>query len=186
MSYAREVDAQRLLMGDALAAQQRLDHADANPASVPGDFNWHGFAEGAAANAQRAVALSDADAWAAISVRAYERLAAPASDAATRSFELSAMHLRAWMIRSHGASHGHPVRDVQRLVDWFRRNIPMPLEQAELEASQLRALPAERLSEHIDRMRTLRALKNRIGVFRTLDEPPDEVRPWVSLWPLLP
>jgi hypothetical protein len=185
MSYPRAVDAQTLLKGEALAAQQWVENAESNPDSVPG-FNWHGLAEGAATNAHKAVTLTDADAWAAISVRTYDRLAIPASDVERRSLELSAMHLRASMIERHGAAHEHPVRDPQTLVGWFRKTIPMPPKQAELEASQLRALPADRWSEHTDRVRALRALKNRIGVFRTLDEPPDELRPWLRLWPLLP
>jgi hypothetical protein len=184
MPYAHDVDPQTLLAGNALAAQRWLENAETNQASVPSDFNWHGFAEVAAMNARLESTMSDAEAWASISVRVYERLASEGKPGA--SFELSAMNLRAWMIRRYGASDENPIRDLAKLVAWFRTRIPMPLPDVERETAQLRALPVERWSEQLDLLRTLRALKNRINVFRTLEDLPDEIRPWLDLWSLLP
>lgn len=182
MSYARDVDAQTLLAGSVVTAQRWLENAEANPSSVPSDFNWHGFAEGAATNAHVASTMSDADAWASISVRLYGRLASDGNHGA--SFELSGMNLRAGMIRRYGASAENPVRDLSKLVEWFRTSIPMPLANAEHEATRLRARPIEEWPQDV--VRTLRALKNRLNVFRTLDDPPDEIRLWLNLWSLLP
>lgn len=131
-----------------------------------------------------AVARSDADAWATISVRIYERLASEKEHGA--SFELSGMILRAWMIRRYGASAENSVRDLNTLVEWFRTSIPMPLASVEHEATQLRARSVEDWQQHLEVLRTLRALKNRINVFRELHDPPDEIRPWLDLWHLLP
>jgi len=144
-------------------------------------FNWHGFAEVAATKAHAATTITDAEAWASISVRFYERLAEHAA-----TFELSAMHVRASMISRYGESAQHPVRDMQNLVAWFRQNIPMPIADVEREATRMRALPIEQWSEHLDLVRTLRALKNRIAVFEAFDHPPDELRPWLALAALLP
>lgn len=44
----------------------------------------------------------------------------------------------------------------------------------------------EEWPQDLDVLRTLRSLKNRINMFRTLDDPPDEIRPWLNLWSLLP
>jgi hypothetical protein len=184
MSYARDVDAQTLLAGSVVTAQRWLENAEANPSSVPSDFNWHGFAEGAATNAHVASTMHDADPWASISVRVYDRLASEREHDA--SFELSGMNLRAWMIRRYGASADNPVRDLRKLVEWFRTSVPMPLADAEQEATQLRARPVEEWPQHLDVLRTLRALKNRINVFRGLDDPPAELEPWLKLWALLP
>lgn len=184
MPYALGVDAQALLTGDVLTAKRWLENVEANPARLPSDFNWHGFAQGAANNAQAAATLSDADAWASISVHAYERRQSKHEQSA--SFELSAMHLRSWMIRRYGASEASPVRNPRMLVDWFRSRVTMPLADAEYETAKLRALPVERWSEHLDVLRTLRALKNRINVLRTLDDPPEEIRAWLNLWSQLP
>ncbi len=184
MSYARDVDAQTLLADSVVTAQRWLENAEANPSSVPSDFNWHGFAEGAATNAHVASTMHDADPWASISVRVYERLASDADHGA--SFELSGMNLRAGMIRRYGASAENPVRDLSKLVEWFRTRVPMPLADAEHEAMQLRARPVAEWPQDLYLLRTLRALKNRINVFRTLDDPTDEIRPWLNLWSLLP
>jgi hypothetical protein len=184
MPYARHVDVQTLVTGDVATAQRWLEDAEANPSSVPSDFNWHGFAEVAATNAHVATTMNDAEAWASISVRVYDRLASAREHGA--SFELSAMHLMAAMIHRYGASAENPVRDLSKLLEWFRARATMSLANAEQEASQLRARPVEEWSQHIDLLRTLRALKNQINVFRTLAEVPDEIRPWLHLWPLLP
>jgi hypothetical protein len=85
------VDAQTLLTGDAATAQRWLENAAANPANPPSNFNWHGFAEGAATNARAASMMTDADDWASISIDLYERLGS--ADEQSASFELSAMHL---------------------------------------------------------------------------------------------
>jgi hypothetical protein len=53
-------------------------------------------------------------------------------------------------------------------------------------AERLRAIPIDHWTEQIDLVRKLRATKNRINVLRALDDPPDEIRPWLALWPLLP
>ena len=184
MPYARHVDAQTLVTGDAATAQRWLANAEANPSSVPTDFNWHGFAEAAATNAHVASTMNDAEVWASISVRVYDRLAS--DEEGGSSFELSAMNLKAWMIRRYGASAESSVRDPKKLVEWFRTSVPMPLADAEREATQLRALAVEQWSEQLDLLRTLRGLKNRINVFRPFDDPPDEIRPWLNLWSLLP
>jgi hypothetical protein len=178
------VDAQSLGGGHVEGALSWLELAEANPASVPGDFNWHGFAEAAAANARSAATLDDAAAWASISVRAYERVAARAEQPAV--FELAAMNVRSWMIVRYGACDEDRVRDLQRLRDWFRRHIPMPLAHVEREAARLRTLPIDRWGDHLELVRTLRALKNRIDVFRPFEDVPDDIRPWVELWPVLP
>jgi hypothetical protein len=184
MPYARDVDAQTLVAGDVATAQRWLENAEANPSSVPSDFNWHGFAEVAATNAYYASTTNDAELWASISVRVYDRLASDGKHGP--SFELSAMNLRASMIRRYGASATSPVRDLSRLVEWFLASVPMPLADAEHAAVQLRAHPVEQWPRHLEAQRTLRALKNRINVFRTLEDPPDEIRPWLNLWSLLP
>jgi hypothetical protein len=184
LAYARIVDAQALLASDVLTAQRWLDNAEANPTSIPSDFNWHGLAEGAATNARVTSAIDDADAWASVSLRVYARLAANAERSA--SFELSAMNLRSWMIARYGRSERDPARDLRKLVDWFQQNIPMPIAEVEIQVGQLRALPMAQWSERLELVRTLRALKNRLNVFRNLDDVPDEIRPWLKLWPLLP
>jgi hypothetical protein len=181
---SREVDAQTLVAGGVVAAQRWLENAEASPASVPSDFNWHGFAEVAATNAQVASMMSDADAWASVSVRVYERLASEREHGV--SFELSGMMLRAWMIRRYGTSAENSIRELGKLVEWFRTSTPMPLADVEHEATQLRARPVEEWPQHLDVVRTLRGLKNRINVFRTLDDPPEELKPWLNLWSLLP
>lgn len=178
------MDARTLVAGDAVVAQRWLENAEAHPPGVPSDFNWHGFAEGAATNAHVAATMSDAELWASVSVRVYDRLASDEEHGAP--FELSAMNLRASMIRRHGASAASPVRDLGKLVEWFLARVPMPVADARREATRLRAVPVEEWTLHLDVLRTLRALKNRINVFRSLGEPPDEIRPWLDAWALLP
>jgi hypothetical protein len=177
-------NAQMLLNGGVQAAQQWLDRANANPADVPSNFNWLAFAFGAGTRAHSASTIEDADAWASISIRVYEQLATSLDWAA--SAELSAMNLRAWMIRRYGASELHPVRDVRQLVRWFEQATSMQYNEVRGLAERLRAIPIDLWSEQLDLVRQLRAMKNRINVFRTLDDPPDVMRPWLELWSLLP
>lgn len=180
-AYAFPVDADTVIANGVLAAQRWLENAETHPAAAL--FDWHGFAEAAATLAHGASSITDADAWAAVSVRAYERLSLREEE--PRLFELSAMNLRAAMIQRFGTCDGHLVRDVKILVEWFRRTA-MPIHDAKRVAQELRSLPPEQWSKHVDRLRPLRALKNRISVFRALDDPPSDVVPWLDLWSLLP
>jgi hypothetical protein len=184
-------DLQRLLRGDAFAARDWLKHAVEGGAGLPGDFDWYGFAEGAAHNAGSSVDdAAVADAWAGVALVVYERLAAASGDAFTGfTFELSAMNLKARLISRFGQAGGHPVRDYASLVSWFLRGAaPMSFDDVERAARNLRQLPVDRWSEQIERVRSLRRIKNRLNVFRWLQSPapPAEIRRWLTLWDLLP
>jgi hypothetical protein len=182
----RAVDVQVLLNGDALAAQSWLERSMGSAADLPSDFNWHGFAQGAALRA-RSVVLdeAEADSWAGVAVAVYAKLAAH-PDGFT--FELSAMSLRAWMVSRFGSVDGHPVRDWSRIMTWFLQGTVMSFEDAELAAKKLRQLSVDRWSEEIDLVRSLRRIKNQMGVFRWMVHPkaPTEIQRWLTLWELLP
>lgn len=191
MSAAEEdLEGHALLAGDAAAAQRWLKTVNRKAITLASDFNWHGFAEVAAGNAQRAADrgdVSDADAWAHISMTIYDQLAEHADDSLT--FECAARHVQVVMINSFGSTDGHPVRTWSHVTRWFLDGIgPAAPDEIAQTARDLRQLPSEQWQARFDLVRELRKLKNRINVFRWLDPAtlPPELRPWLSVWELLP
>src|SRR5436190_15026549 len=136
-----KMDRENLLSGRAATARDWFERTVRDAAAWPADFNWHGFAEGAALRARSCGdPVREADSWAEIALAVYGRLATEATDEFTRhTFELAAMNLRAWLISRFGAVAAHPVRDWSLLVNWFLRSTTITFEDAERGTRALRA-----------------------------------------------
>jgi hypothetical protein len=95
-------------------------------------FNWDGFAFTAASRAREERSLP----WAHVALLVYGVLAErpPARDA--HSILLSAMSLRAWMIREMGEREGDAVLDSEVIFAWFQGLATLPMEEAARLASE--------------------------------------------------
>lgn len=124
-------------------------------------FNWDGFAFTVASRARQERSL----AWAHIALLVYGVLAErpPAGDA--HSIKLSAMNLRAWMIRELGTREGDAVLDSETIFAWFQSLATIPIEEAARLASSedWSAIPVETL-------RKLRCIKHALNVLFLISE----------------
>lgn len=162
---------------------------------APENFNWHGLAQTAASLAQEADAPEAQLGWARVAVAVYDWLAGQPG-VAPDSFTASAMNLRADMISRLGDEPGHPVLDMSLVTGWFWDRLPMPFEEAERAAAAWREkLDSGKVSEmtepEVEKVRSLRQIKNRLGVIRQLVAarrlPPDpELGAWLALRERLP
>jgi hypothetical protein len=125
------------------------------------NFNWDGFAFTIAARAREERSLP----WAHLALLVYGGLAErpPAGD--THSVMLSAMNLRAWMIRELGAREGDAVLDSEIIFAWFQRLATMPIAEAARLASSAdwRTIPIETLLK-------LRSIKSALSVLSLIAE----------------
>ncbi|NBD10525.1 hypothetical protein [Corallococcus silvisoli] len=90
------------------------------------NFNWDGFAFTAAARAREERSVP----WAHIALLVYGVLAGRSAGGDTHSIMLSAMSLRAWMIRELGAQEGDAVLEPEVIFDWFQELASIPIEEA--------------------------------------------------------
>jgi hypothetical protein len=116
----------------------------------PINFNWHGLAEAAAFDAH----LDYGDGspvlnltWAEIAILIYDRLAELAGELAGESFLISSMLLRAGMIGELGAIPGHPVLDIDRVINWFFHSLKMSPDEATKKAASWRNCSIEEIRE---------------------------------------
>jgi hypothetical protein len=144
-------------------------------------FNWELLAFTAAARAREEPSLW----WAQIALRVYGVLAERASSRESHSLMLSAMNLRASMIREFGSRQGDDVLDPESIVAWFQRVATLSMEDAAKASSEdLRTLPMEML-------RKLRDIKNALNVVALVSETGGvrkhpEVEGWLQLRTRLP
>ncbi|XXF77727.1 hypothetical protein P2318_32465 [Myxococcaceae bacterium GXIMD 01537] len=89
-------------------------------------FNWDGFAFTAASRAREERSLP----WAHLALQVYGALTGRASLDDAHSFMLSAMSLRAWMVRELGARDGDAVLDPEPIFEWFRGLATFSVEDA--------------------------------------------------------
>jgi hypothetical protein len=144
-------------------------------------FNWELFAFTAAARAHEERSLLSAR----IALVVYGVLAERASSRESHSLMLSAMNLRASMIREFGSREGDDVLDSEIIVAWFQRIATMSIEDAaKASAVDLRTLPMEML-------RKLRDIKNALNVVALVSEmggvqKHPELESWLQLRTRLP
>lgn len=198
MSAELDVNANALFAGEAAAARAWL--MTVNLKTIAADypnFNWQGFAyqaECAAHDRVKQGNIPEGEAWSEIAfvvyehLAAHERLIAPLNPLSGLSFETSPMTLRLWMISRLGAVAGHPIRDPASVTRWFLEHTGTSLEEARRMAGELRSIPAELWSQHMDVLRALTAIKSRLNIVRRLGltEPPPEITRWFELWDDLP
>jgi hypothetical protein len=152
----------------------------------PINFNWHGLAEAAAMEAR----LNYGDdspvlnlSWAEVATSTYDYLAKLAGESG-ESFLISSMLLRAAMIAESGAILGHPVLDIDRVINWFFDGLKMSPDEAKQKATTWRNCS-------INEIRELRKIKNRLKVISVLVDsgklvPNVELTTWLSLQSQLP
>ncbi len=146
------------------------------------NFNWEVFAFTAAARAGEERSLP----WAHIALRVYDGLSSRSPARIAHSFSLSAMNLRARLIRDLGAQEGDPLLDPEVIVAWFRRMATLSVEDAGRLSSStdLSTLPQDRLLK-------LRDLKNALNVLAQIAETRGvqkhpELQGWLRLRSKLP
>lgn len=165
-----------------------LDRVSSGSVTTPDDFTWLRLAEEASERATYPdAATSDQErlVWASIAVSAYDYLARTTEDLKwTTSVEISAMMLRANMIKKLGAVPGHPLLDPSTVSHWFFDRLPFPrAEAARLAVDWLKRPVAEIL--------LLRQIKNRLLVIKELMKDgyltdDQELQRWVELRERLP
>lgn len=124
--------------------------------------------------------------WADVAITAYEQ-ANRYSSAGYDSCMASAMILRAKLIGILGTKPDDAILDVQTIINWFFKGLPMSREEAENKAN----VPLKELYEHhFDDLFNLRTIKNRLGVFKELERNnllnKDEIQAWLRIWDKLP
>lgn len=157
--------------------------------TAPQDFNWLLLADVCSAKArksQNGSGLPDRT-WAEVATAIYDHLADDADrkkPGSGESFTISSMMLRAGAIEKHGVISGHPVLDVNLILQWFWNNIKESCEDVEKKAANWKTLP-------IAEIRELRQLKNRLTVIAALADSDkyvleEELNTWLSVREKLP
>jgi len=155
----------------------------------PQDFNWLLLADVCSESARKSPngsGLPDRT-WAEVATAIYDRLANDADrkkPGSGESFTISSMMLRAGAIEKHGVISGHPVLDVNLILQWFWNNIKESCEDVEKKAANWKTLP-------IAEIRELRQLKNRLKVIAALADSDqyvldENLNSWLSLREKLP
>ncbi|WP_232293467.1 hypothetical protein [Stigmatella aurantiaca] len=124
-------------------------------------FHWDGFAFTAASRAREERSLP----WAHIALLVYGVLAERPPTRDTHSLMLSAMSLRAWMIKELGAQEGDAVLDTDILFAWFQSLATLPIEEAArlVSSENWHTLPIETLLQ-------LRRIKSALNLLSPLSE----------------
>lgn len=144
-------------------------------------FNWELLAFTAAARAHEERSIP----WARIALLVYGVLAERTSHRERHSFLLSAMNLRALMIREFGAREGGDVLDPEIIVAWFQGIATLSIEEAARASSQdLHLLPMEVLRELRDIKNALNVVSLIAGADAVRRHP--ELERWLQLRPALP
>lgn len=125
------------------------------------NFNWEGLAFTAASRARDERSLP----WAHVALLIYDVLEARLPGGDSHSVMLSAMNLRAWMIRELGARDGDPVLDPEVIFEWFQGLATLPMEEATrwVALDDWRAIPVEMLLK-------LRSIKSALNVLALIPE----------------
>lgn len=183
--------------------EQWLQEIENGGIDLQDEFNWHGLAQGAVSLAQKFAVEDNRQRslqWAGVAIALYERLIhkmpVPQHNSLdNNSFVQSAMNLRVRMMRTWGTCPKHLVLDPSIVIDWFSRQISQSAEEIKREAEpwQRPGIFQDRqyIANHLETLKHLRCLKNRLNVIEPLLglnnwQPPEELKTWVSLKPLLP
>jgi hypothetical protein len=124
-------------------------------------FNWDGFAFTVAARARDERSFP----WAHIALLVYGALAARPPGGDAHSIMLSAMSLRAWMIKELGDQEGDAVLDSEIIFSWFQSLAVIPIE----EAARLVSLPDWR-SIPVETLLKLRHIKSALNTLSYIAE----------------
>lgn len=179
-----------LLSQDSATVHAWLVAVESGERTVPADFNWHGLAEVAAANALRANDLT----WAWVATSVYDRLAHQAPQSESSGFAHSAMWLRAALIARLGPRAHDPVLDMTPVIGWVRAGLIMPPEEAMRRARAWNEGAPEQQPEQQpqqrEQVRQLREMKNRLAVVGllvgVLADELDDLQPWLEVRAGLP
>ncbi|WP_339374340.1 hypothetical protein [Oscillatoria nigro-viridis] len=172
---------------------------------MPINFNWLGLAETAAFKASDLASKSEeyrqsSLIWAQIAVLVYNFLARNRSNGAIReSLIESLMNLRLYMILQLGARVDDPVLDPALIISCFFENLEFSYEDTLAKASVWKKLfrdnipeaISQKLESDMEELRSLKKLKLRLGIIKTLLEnnriaPNQVLQAWVSIWENLP
>lgn len=175
-----------LLQHDATEVRDWLKQVWSGQLPSPINFNWHGLAEAAAFDAR----LDYGDnspfinlSWAEVATSIYDYLAQRAGSGG-ESFLISSMLLRAAMIAELGAIPGHPVLDIDKVINWFYDSLKMSLDEAMTKADNWKNCSFEEIRE-------LRKIKNRLKIIFVLAESDkiisnNELSTWLAIRDKLP
>ncbi len=157
----------QILQQDADSVLVWLKNIFAADSSLPEGFNWLGLAEAATFNAhegKRHDSTTPDIKWAEVATNIYDRLAALADKAKAgsgESFAISSMMLRSAMIGKLGVVPGHPVLNLNLILQWFWDSVKFSRQEVTQKAANWRSLP-------VGEIRELRQLKNRLKVISAL------------------
>lgn len=180
----------KLLSQEPSEVQTWLRCAWEGQCPIPHNFNWHGLADVAAANARDTLNLD----WAEISVSVYDYLCRIVPDNCA-SWTISAMTLRAFLIMNMGPVAGSTILDPELIFTWVLASLPGPLSDVRQQIAPGREWLLEQIAQRkpnaLEQVRELRRLKNRLSVIQGLSDeqilPPDhELQAWLALRPELP
>jgi hypothetical protein len=173
-----------LLTKDSQTVQEWLEQVWSKQTWVSDDFNWLGLAQVAVQKATGTTSEQEAKLkWAEIALNVYAYLTRQDVNG-QNSFELSAMHLRAAMIRQFGAVADHPILDGKPIAKWFFDRTFTPREEVMQVLGGWRKLPIQDILK-------LRKIKNRLSVIELLMQDGylqehHELREWVMIKKYLP
>jgi hypothetical protein len=145
----------------------------------PTQWNLLGLAEGAALRARKELSRD----WLRLAVDILEYLAR-VEGRSGESRILASMHLRAFFIIRMGENSDEALLTLRPIVEWFRKKVTTPTEQALSASANWSALP-------IQEIRSLRDIKNMLAVFKELDkagllEPYPDIKRWLEIRDQLP
>lgn len=168
------------LQKEAFEVQNWLVAIKSGCLNPPAEFNWLGLAEAAAFKAHSKSDLL----WAEVAIQVYQRLADETNSSAQGSLIISLMLLKAAMIAIFGSVLGHPVLDIEPIIQWFNDSMMTSFDEVAKKTAIWRDCT-------IEEIRDLRAIKNRLKVISILANSqkcilPKELEVWLSLREQLP
>ncbi len=151
------------------------------------NFNWIGLAQAAAQNA----ATQRDTTWALVATTIYDYLSQSLHVQHSESFMNSSMNIRAYMIRLLGNQTGDHILDIDRLVSWFFSDLTIIPSEALHVASEWKESEDSTRREHLDDVRQMRRIKNRLSILKTAFandtlHPSESLREWLLIWDYLP
>ena len=181
------IELNQILTQDVDSVLNWLKGIESGKSKAPRGFNWQGLAEAAAFNALEGSPLEPTKPnirWAGVAVIAYEKIAVKMNPSMTDSLIFSSMMLRANMISKFGVFAGHPVLDIDTILNWFQTHLKLSYDEVSQKAQNWKKCQVQEIRE-------LRKLKNRLQIISVLAQSEQvalttEIYSWLALRDQLP
>lgn len=173
------IEVNQILTADVDSVLNWLKSIESGKSTAPRGFNWQSLAEAAAFNAREGSpqeATKQKLMWAEVAAISYEKLGVNTNPSMADSLMFSSMMLRSNTIAKLGSVPGHPVLDLDVILNWFESNLKFSFDEVSQTAQNWQKCQVQEICE-------LRKLKNRLQIISVLaDSEQVDLSPEIYLW----